>query len=64
MGNAEVRGRTCEVSVNISNKDLHFVFLFFKQQTAYEISLWLEFRRVLFRSIFLMLSSKLRNDLI
>ena len=27
-----------------------FVFFFFKQKTAYEITVWLEFRRVLFRS--------------
>ena len=25
-------------------------FFFFKQKTAYEITVWLEFRRVLFRS--------------
>ena len=25
-------------------------FFFFKQKTAYEVGLWLEFRRVLFRS--------------
>ena len=30
---------------------LFFVFFFFKQKTAYEIGQWLEFRRVLFRSI-------------
>ena len=28
-----------------------FVFFFFKQKTAYEIHQWLEFRRVLFRSL-------------
>src|SRR5207249_6650083 len=27
------------------------VFFFFKQKTAYEIETWLEFRRVLFRSV-------------
>ena len=27
------------------------VFFFFKQKTAYEIGQWLEFRRVLFRSL-------------
>ena len=27
-----------------------FFFFFFKQKTAYEITVWLEFRRVLFRS--------------
>src|SRR5436190_10431241 len=29
---------------------LLIVFFFFKQKTAYEITVWLEFRRVLFRS--------------
>ena len=28
-----------------------FFFFFFKQKTAYEILAWLEFRRVLFRSV-------------
>ena len=28
------------------------VFFFFKQKTAYEITRWLEFRRVLFRSLY------------
>src|SRR6516225_10982941 len=27
----------------------HCLFFFFKQKTAYEIDMWLEFRRVLFR---------------
>src|SRR5215208_1054008 len=30
----------------------YFVFFFFKQKTAYEMATWLEFRRVLFRSVF------------
>src|SRR3989338_9450922 len=30
-----------------------FFFFFFKQKTAYEMELWLEFRRVLFRSMVL-----------
>ena len=32
-------------------------FFFFKQKTAYEILAWLEFRRVLFRSVFFLDSS-------
>ena len=28
-----------------------YFFFFFKQKTAYEITRWLEFRRVLFRSV-------------
>ena len=31
---------------------MYYVFFFFKQKTAYEIHQWLEFRRVLFRSLF------------
>ena len=36
------------------NGQVHFrpyIIFFFKQKTAYEIVMWLEFRRVLFRSI-------------
>ena len=29
-----------------------WVFFFFKQKTAYDITSWLEFRRVLFQSLF------------
>ena len=35
------------------------VFFFFKQKTAYEILAWLEFRRVLFRSLWLPLDGTL-----
>src|SRR5215204_4537667 len=30
---------------------VYFFFFFFKQKTAYELTVWLEFRRVLFRSL-------------
>src|SRR3712207_7045895 len=30
---------------------MYWLFFFFKQNTAYEILAWLEFRRVLFRSL-------------
>src|SRR6266480_6677530 len=34
----------------ISKLTFIFFFFFFKQKTAYEVDMWLEFRRVLFRS--------------
>ena len=35
-----------------------FIFFFFKQKTAYEIGQWLEFRRVLFRSMIIQITIK------
>ena len=40
---------------------LYFLFFFFKQKTAYEITVWLEFRRVLFRSMELERNRELKN---
>ena len=40
-----------------------FFFFFFKQQTAYELLAWLEFRRVLFRSIEYSAAGKTLNSL-
>src|SRR3989338_1354166 len=38
------------LSLSNCSERLWLFFLFFKQKTAYEMELWLEFRRVLFRS--------------
>src|SRR5690242_21215454 len=37
-------------------RSCHVLFFFFKQKTAYEIDMWLEFRRVLFRSSYVLVA--------
>ena len=45
-----MEGLASDLEVFICKLVAVFCFFFFKQKTAYEITTWLEFRRVLFRS--------------